>query len=85
MFRKLVRWFNERVLGFVYYEMVTRTYGGFDIYPKTWVGEVFQNEHPTGWIATGLSLKEVKVRMGVIVAVFEGTKVNKIKFIIKYV
>jgi len=83
--KKLVRRFNERFLGVVYYEMVVRTYGGFDNHPKTWVGEVFENGHPTGMIATGLSLKELKIRMSVIIAVFEGTPIDKIKFIKKYV
>ena len=86
MFRKLIRWFNERVLGFVYYEMEVREYRmvlfGKENYTD-YSGEVITEMHKHFEFAPNINALETKMKR--VINTFEGTKINKIKFVIKYV
>ena len=86
MFKKLVRWFNERVLGFVYYEMEVRKYDmvlfGKENYTD-YSGEVITKMHKHFEFAQ--TEKELEAKMKKVINTFEGTPINRIKFVIKYV
>ena len=77
MFKKLIRWFNERVLGFVYYEMEVGDN------PYYFYGEVFTENHTHFEMSHDMEL--MKDKMKKVINTFEGTKIDKIKFVIKYV
>ena len=83
MFKKLVRWFNERVLGFVYYEM--------EVYKLTInTPETAPFKH-SGRVITGMwehfefapNINKLESKMKKVINTFEGTPINKIKFVIK--
>ena len=84
MFKKLIRWFDERVLGFVYYEMEVRKYDmvlfGKENYTD-YSGEVITEMHKHFEFAP--SKKELEIKMKKVINTFEGTPIDKIKFVAK--
>ena len=83
MFKKLVRWFNERALGFVYYEIKIAN----DVRDKSGLmlpsGEVVTEMHTHWEFSSTQKIMETKMKRTI--NVFEGTPINKIKFDRKYV
>ena len=64
MFKKLVRWFNERVLGFVYYEMEVKdhTKSEFRIMAFDYSGEVITEMHNHFEYAPNMNALEIKMK-----------------------
>ena len=79
----MIRWFNERVLGFVYYEMEVKDYtkSEFRIRALDYSGEVITEMHNHFEYAPNMNALESKMKK--VINTFEGTKINKIKFVIK--
>jgi hypothetical protein len=83
--KKFVRWFNERFLGVVYYEMVVCNYtkSEFRIIAFDYSGEVKTEMHTHFEYAPNEVVLETKMKR--IINTFEGTPIDKIKFVKKYV
>ena len=83
MFRKLIRRFNERFLGCVYYDIKiandVRDASGL-MFPS---GEVVTEMHTHWEFASTQKIMEAKMKK--VINTFEGTPINKIKFVINYV
>ena len=83
MVKKLVRWFNERFLGVVYYKIKiandVRDRSGL-MFPS---GRVVTEMHDHWEFASTEKIMEEKMKK--VINTFEGTPINKIKFVKKYV
>jgi hypothetical protein len=84
--KKFVRWFNERFLGFVYYEMDVKKYDMILFGKESYIdfsGEVITEIHKH--FEFGQTEMGVETKMKKVINTFEGTPINKIKFVKKYV
>ena len=86
MIKKFVRWFNERFLGVVYYEMNVKKYDMILFGKESYIdfsGEVITEMHKH--FEFGQTEMEVEAKIKRAINIFEGTPIDKIKFVIKYV
>jgi hypothetical protein len=77
MVKKLARWFNEQFLGVVYYEMEIGDN------PYFFYGEVITENDTYFEMSHEVEFMETKMKK--VINTFEGTPINKIKFVKKYV